>query len=47
MDKSFYENDIDIEFYANRQRDYDEILPWDFIDIGVRKDFYGENIIEA
>ncbi len=37
--RAFIENDIDIEFYANRQRDYDEILPWDFIDIGVRKDF--------
>ena len=25
------------EFYANRVRDFDEILPWDFIDIGVSK----------
>lgn len=37
--KAFKENDIDIEFYANRVRDYDEVLPWDFIDIGVNKDF--------
>lgn len=27
------------EFYANRQREKDEILPWDFIDIGVTKEF--------
>ena len=26
------------EFYANRERSFDEILPWDFIDIGVSKD---------
>ena len=25
------------EFYANRVRGFDEILPWDFIDIGVSK----------
>lgn len=30
---------IDPEFYANRGRDYEEILPWDFIDIGVTKSF--------
>jgi radical SAM family uncharacterized protein len=28
-----------IEFYANRERNYEEILPWDFIDMGVTKDF--------
>lgn len=25
------------EFYANRERSFEEILPWDFIDIGVSK----------
>jgi radical SAM family uncharacterized protein len=30
---------ISIEFYALRERSLDEILPWDFIDIGVTKDF--------
>lgn len=29
---------IDYTFY-NRERAYDEMLPWDFIDVGVRKDF--------
>ena len=30
---------VDGDFYAFRERNYDEILPWDFIDIGVSKDF--------
>jgi radical SAM family uncharacterized protein len=30
---------ISIEFYALRERPLDEILPWDFLDIGVTKDF--------
>ena len=30
---------IDTDFYTMRERDLDEIFPWDFIDIGVSKDF--------
>ncbi len=30
---------IDPSFYANRRMEYDEILPWDVIDIGVSKKF--------
>lgn len=30
---------VDGEFYAYRERSYDEILPWDFIDVGVSKEF--------
>ena len=33
------ELNISLDFYAYRQRDLDEILPWDFIDIGVTKNF--------
>lgn len=41
--QSMEEAEIDGDFYANRTRDYDEILPWDFIDIGVSKDYlWGE-----
>ncbi len=29
--------DFDVDFYAYREREYDEILPWDFIDVGVTK----------
>ena len=35
--KSMEEAEIDGDFYANRARDFDEVLPWDFIDIGVKK----------
>ena len=30
---------IDMDFYTTRQRSLDEVLPWDFIDIGVTKEF--------
>ncbi len=36
---AFKENNIDIAFYTSRERDFEEILPWDFIDAGVTKDF--------
>lgn len=37
--EAFAEAGIDPDFYALRNRDYDEILPWDFIDTGVTKNF--------
>lgn len=30
---------MDTDFYVTRKRAFGEILPWDFIDIGVRKDY--------
>ncbi|WP_297993583.1 TIGR03960 family B12-binding radical SAM protein [uncultured Clostridium sp.] len=33
------ECNLDPEFYVYRERDYDEILPWDFIDIGVNRKY--------
>lgn len=36
---AFENTGVDIEFYTLRERDLDEILPWDFIDIGVTKKF--------
>ena len=38
--ESFAETDTDIDFYTLRERSTDEILPWDFIDVGVRKEFF-------
>jgi radical SAM family uncharacterized protein len=35
--EAFKECDIDGDFYTYRTRELDEILPWDFIDIGVSK----------
>ncbi|MBL4934026.1 TIGR03960 family B12-binding radical SAM protein [Clostridium paridis] len=33
------ECNVDGDFYVYRSRSYDEILPWDFIDIGVDRDY--------
>jgi radical SAM family uncharacterized protein len=30
---------FDMAFYITRRRSFDEVLPWDFIDIGVRKEY--------
>ncbi len=35
----FDECGIDPDFYACRERSFDEILPWDFLDYGVSKEF--------
>ena len=37
--EAFAEAGVDIEFYTLRERNTDEILPWDFIDAGVTKEF--------
>lgn len=37
--QAFQDTGIDPSFYANRQRSYDEILPWDHISVGVTKQF--------
>lgn len=37
--KAMKECNIDEDFYVYRDRNYDEILPWDFIDIGVNRKY--------
>ena len=37
--QAFENTGVDIDFYNLRERDLDEILPWDFINIGVSKSF--------
>ena len=37
--EAFDECGIDTDFYTMRERDLDEIFPWDFIDTGVTKEF--------
>ena len=37
--ESFDECGIDISFYTTRERDLDEIFPWDFISCGVNKEY--------
>lgn len=37
--KAFEDNQINPDFYTARERSTDELLPWDFIDAGVSKQF--------
>lgn len=37
--QAFENTGVDIAFYNERERKMDELLPWDFIDIGVTKEF--------
>ncbi len=37
--KAAKETGIDTDWYVTRTRQFDEVLPWDFIDIGVRKEY--------
>lgn len=38
---------VDPAFYANRRRDFDEILPWDHLDYGVSKEFLKRECLKA
>lgn len=35
--KAFDDADVDPTFYAHREREKDEIMPWDIVDVGVRR----------
>ena len=37
--EAFEKTGVDGNFYSLRKRSFEEILPWDFIDIGVSKDY--------
>ncbi|MGN0554274.1 MAG: TIGR03960 family B12-binding radical SAM protein [Candidatus Fimenecus sp.] len=37
--EAFQECGVDPAFYSNRRRDFSEILPWDHLDYGIRKEF--------
>lgn len=37
--QAFADCGIDPKFYANRRREYDEIMPWDHLDYGIDKSF--------
>lgn len=37
--QAFAEAGLDMDWYARRERDLDEVLPWDHLSVGVRKDF--------
>lgn len=37
--EAFRECGVEPSFYSNRRREFDEILPWDHLDYGIRKEF--------
>ncbi len=45
--QAFDECGLDIDFYTTRERDLDEIFPWDFIDCGVSKEFLKREWLKA
>ena len=45
--EAFTETGIDVSFYTARERSLDEAFPWDFIDIGVTKDFLKREYLAA
>jgi hypothetical protein len=38
--KSFEQAGVDMDFYTTRQYCQDEILPWDIVDIGIKKEWF-------
>ena len=46
-ESAFRECGLDMDFYTVRERDLDEIFPWDFIDCGVTKEFLKREWIRA
>lgn len=45
--QALLEDDIDIGFYTTRERELDELFPWDFIDAGVTKEFMKREYLKA
>ncbi|OGQ30063.1 MAG: hypothetical protein A3D29_05010 [Deltaproteobacteria bacterium RIFCSPHIGHO2_02_FULL_42_44] len=37
--RAFKDSELHPDFYVRRQRDFSEILPWDFIDNGLKKEY--------
>ena len=45
--QAFLETGLDSAFYANRRRDFSEVLPWDHINVGINKDFLEDECRKA
>ena len=45
--QALLEDDIDIGFYTTRERELDELFPWDFIVAGVTKEFMKREYLKA
>ena len=46
-DEAVEETGIDMDFYISRERDLEEVLPWDMLDVGVSKEFYKREWLRA
>ena len=44
---AFAEENVSIAFYTTRERELDEIFPWDFLDCGVTKEFLKREWLKA
>lgn len=40
MGAGFKDTGISVDFYAYRERSYDEVLPWDIVDPLISKEFF-------
>ena len=45
--KAFADCGLDPDFYATRERPFDEVFPWDHLDYGIRKEFLKEECVRA
>ncbi len=45
--QAFEEENVSIDFYTTRERELDEIFPWDFLDCGVTKEFLKREWLKA
>ncbi len=45
--QAFERAGVDVAFYLHREKEKDEPLPWDHIDVGVRKDFLWRELSKA
>lgn len=45
--QAFTDNGISIDFYTRRERSFDELLPWDFIDAGVSRKYLENEYIKS
>lgn len=45
--EAFKATGVDGNFYSLRKREFDEILPWDFIDIGVTKEYLMQEALRS
>lgn len=46
-DEAIEETGMDMDFYISRERDLEEVLPWDMLDVGVSKEFYKREWLRA